>query len=105
MAQASDRAVDERVAGMKRQRTCIACGAHRGKDGLQRIVRASDGTVSFDATGKAAGRGAYVCSIECFEKMKKNRGLDRALKTKVSAEDYERVAEQMRQTLRNAEDR
>lgn len=48
---------------MKRipQRTCIACRAVRPKRGLIRIVCAPQGGVSLDETGKANGRGAYLC--------------------------------------------
>ena len=49
-----------------RQRSCIACGKLAGKAELMRIVRDPSGAVSFDKTGRAPGRGAYVCSEECF---------------------------------------
>lgn len=76
----------------KRQRTCIGCGAVAGKASLRRIVRAADGSVSFDPTGRAAGRGAYVCSSECFAAVAKSGRLSRALKTKVGTHDYEGIA-------------
>ena len=44
-----------------RQRSCIACGKLAGKAELMRIVRDPSGAVSFDKTGRAPGRGAYVC--------------------------------------------
>jgi len=44
------------------QRTCVACRTTRDKRDLLRVVRAPDGSVSFDASGKAAGRGAYLCA-------------------------------------------
>lgn len=80
----------------KRARRCIACGAQSSKGDLLRIVRSPEGAVTFDATGKAAGRGAYVCSEACFEKACASKRLDRALKTKVSATDMERVRAEMR---------
>jgi hypothetical protein len=51
------------------QRTCIACRAVRPKRSLARIVCAPQGGVSLDETGKANGRGAYVCrSRPCWER-------------------------------------
>ena len=63
-----------------RQRSCIACGKLAGKAELMRIVRDPSGAVSFDKTGRAPGRGAYVCSEECFAAACKKKKLDRALK-------------------------
>ena len=59
---------------------------------LHRLVRAADGVVSVDPTGRAAGRGAYVCSAECLASACKAKKLDRALRVKLSAQDYERLA-------------
>ena len=42
------------------QRTCVGCGEVQGKRLLLRVVRAPDGRVRIDPTGKAPGRGAYV---------------------------------------------
>lgn len=79
----------------KKQRSCIGCSAQMTKREMHRIVRASDGTVSFDPTGRAAGRGAYVCSPECFAAAWKAHKLDRALRCKLSEEDYRTIASQM----------
>lgn len=78
----------------KRERTCIACGNKGQKTGLVRIVRSSDGSVSYDPTGRANGRGAYVCSLACFEKARMGR-LARALKTTVDEQTYDRIREQL----------
>lgn len=42
-------------------RTCAACRQVRPKRSMTRVVRAPDGSVAIDPTGKAAGRGTYVC--------------------------------------------
>ena len=42
----------------KRQRSCIACGKQAGKAELYRVVRTPAGSVAFDGTGRAPGRGA-----------------------------------------------
>ena len=51
------------------QRTCIACRQVKPKRQLIRVVRTLDGTVGVDETGKASGRGAYLCRCRtCWEK-------------------------------------
>lgn len=80
------------AAHTKRQRTCISCGTTTDKVTLMRIVRTPQGQLIFDPTGKAAGRGAYVCSSECFAAAMKKKKLDRALKTTLGSDDYERIA-------------
>lgn len=80
------------VETKKRQRSCIGCGKQESKGSLCRLVRAADGVVSVDPTGRAAGRGAYVCSAECLAVACKAKKLDRALRTKLGAQDYERLA-------------
>jgi predicted RNA-binding protein YlxR (DUF448 family) len=48
---------------------------------LHRIVRSPAGTVSYDPTGKAAGRGAYLCGQpECLDMAVRRRSIQRALK-------------------------
>jgi len=42
-------------------RTCVACRTARPKRELLRVVRTPGGTIALDATGRAPGRGAYVC--------------------------------------------
>lgn len=78
-----------------RQRSCIGCGKQDGKAALLRIVRTAQGDVAFDPGGKRAGRGAYVCSAACLAKAGKTKRLDRALRTGVSKEDFERIAGEM----------
>lgn len=48
------------------ERTCVACGLKKPKGELRRIALSTDGQVSVDATGKAPGRGAYVCDSACW---------------------------------------
>jgi predicted RNA-binding protein YlxR (DUF448 family) len=62
-------------------RTCVACRTAGDKRGLLRAVRGIDGVVRFDPTGKANGRGAYVCASEvCIALAQKQKKLDRSLK-------------------------
>ena len=70
-------------------RTCVACRTSGDKRGLLRVVRNPEGTVEFDPSGKANGRGAYVCASEaCINLAQKRKSLDRSLKSTVSEEVY-----------------
>lgn len=74
------------------QRTCIGCNSKKDKNELIRIVKNKDGKISIDRTGKAQGRGAYICdSIECLEKAIKSKKLERTFETKISEDVYENL--------------
>ena len=65
-------------------RMCVGCREMKPKATLLRVVKPQEGDAHIDRTGKAQGRGAYVCeSIECLKKAQKARALDRALETKI----------------------
>ena len=52
-----------------------------------RIVRTPAGDVILDETGRAAGRGAYICrSAECLDRSISKGALGRALKTPLPAD-------------------
>jgi predicted RNA-binding protein YlxR (DUF448 family) len=54
---------------------------------MTRVVRSADGSVSVDATGRAAGRGTYVCDQPaCREPRQLAEGIQRALGAPVAAE-------------------
>ncbi len=76
---------------IKKQRSCIGCMSQGTKRSLHRIVRSSEGVVSFDPSGRAQGRGAYVCSRECFAAARKTRKFERALRVKLTDEDYTEI--------------
>lgn len=70
------------------QRTCAGCGTVRAKREMLRVVRTSEGGVVADPTGKAAGRGTYLCAQEACWKLGLAKGrLERHLKTKLSSDD------------------
>ena len=48
------------------QRTCLGCNEAKPKNELIRIVKQSDGKIFVDKTGKAEGRGAYICMLLPF---------------------------------------
>lgn len=73
------------------QRTCIACRTVRSKREFVRVVRTAESRVQADATGKKAGRGAYLCrQRECWDTALSNpERLKQALKleTAIRSED------------------
>lgn len=73
-------------------RTCVACRTTGAKRGLVRIVRTPQGGVEVDPTGKAAGRGAYLCRRrECWQEALKREGLARALRVQLWDADKDRL--------------
>jgi predicted RNA-binding protein YlxR (DUF448 family) len=64
------------------------------KKEMTRVVRNADGEIFADPTGKAAGRGAYICgSDECMKKLNDKKLLNRAFSTNVAPEVYRGVEE------------
>jgi len=77
-------------------RMCVGCREMKEKKSLLRIVKNAEGEISFDKTGKASGRGAYICrSRECLMKARQQRQLERALETRIGEEIFDRLAEEM----------
>ncbi|MHB9004134.1 MAG: RNase P modulator RnpM [Coriobacteriia bacterium] len=73
-------------------RTCIGCGTGSDKKALVRIVRTPEGDVTVDPTGKANGRGAYICaSTDCFDAALRRRRLDSALRVRLNEEELDRL--------------
>jgi uncharacterized protein len=76
-------------------RMCVSCREMRPKKELARVVRTPEGTVLLDATGRANGRGAYLCrKSACLDKAVKSRALERALEAKIEPETYESLRAQ-----------
>ena len=72
-------------------RMCIACREGRTKKELVRVV-AADGVLSADETGKAHGRGAYLCpNVECLDKAKKIKAFERSLETPLNEDAYNAI--------------
>ncbi len=70
-------------------RMCVACRQGKPKKELIRIVKNKESEVGVDTTGKAQGRGAYICSsIECLEKAYKTKALSRALECEMTEDMF-----------------
>jgi uncharacterized protein len=78
-------------------RKCTGCNVMKDKRDMLRIVRNNEEQFFIDVTGKANGRGAYICkSKECFETAIKNKGLERSFKAKIPATIVEELKEAMK---------
>ncbi|MBQ1468196.1 MAG: YlxR family protein [Solobacterium sp.] len=79
-------------------RKCVATGEQLPKKELLRIVRHTDGTVGYDPTGKANGRGAYIKnSLEALLTAKKNNALKKALEVEIPEEFWEEMKKIVKQ--------
>jgi len=82
-------------------RTCTGCATTSDKRRFVRVVRTPEGHVEIDATGKANGRGAYLCAEpDCFEMARKRRRLDSALRVSLKEDDYTRLRRDFDELLR-----
>jgi len=73
-------------------RMCVGCRTRKPKKELIRVVRlASDGTIVLDPTGKASGRGAYLCcdDPDCLKKAIRSKALERILEHSVGEDVFE----------------
>lgn len=73
-------------------RMCIACREMKDKKALLRIIKDKEGKIFVDLTGKANGRGAYVCrDLGCLEKLKKQKILNKTFKMMVDENVYKEI--------------
>ena len=76
------------------ERRCAGCGRRLPKTGLLRLVRTPEGSVQPDPSGRAHGRGTYLCVAgSCWQAGLERGGLERSLRSPVSAADKESLAE------------
>lgn len=80
-------------------RMCLSCRQMKPKRELVRVVCNKEGTIVLDSTGRAAGRGAYVCLAEtCVERAVKSRAFERAFSHKLPPQ----IAEELLTMAREA---
>ena len=76
-------------------RMCIACREMKPKRDMLRIVKNAEGEIKLDFSGKAPGRGAYICNNgECIAKLKKQKLLHKVFSAVVPAEIYAGIEEE-----------
>ncbi len=73
------------------ERTCVSCRETQAKRTLVRLVRTAtegDSRVTVDESGRAHGRGAYLCHrAECWERALRTGALARALNVPLTPHD------------------
>ena len=79
-------------------RRCIGCMESKPKESLIRIA-CHEGKLTVDPTGKAPGRGVYLCkgSAGCIAQAKKKKALQKSLHAEVSPEELDRIFEEIAQ--------
>lgn len=78
------------------ERMCVVCRQMKDKRALIRVVKNKEGDIKYDPTGKMPGRGAYLCaSKECFERLPKTKGFERALRCQIPADVFQAVNEKI----------
>ncbi len=77
-------------------RRCAGCMESKPKKELIRIVEGPDGALHPDLTGKANGRGVYLCpNAQCFALAKKKRAIPRSLDISVTEEQMDALFEEL----------
>lgn len=78
-------------------RRCVGCMESKPKKELIRIVSTPEEQLKIDPTGKANGRGVYLCpNLQCLEKAKKKKAIGRSLKISVSEEQLLSLFEEIK---------
>ncbi len=77
-------------------RRCAGCMESFPKKELIRIVHDKEGHFLLDRSGKAAGRGVYLCCREdCFRQARKKNALSRSLGVTIPKEELDRLFEEL----------
>jgi hypothetical protein len=74
-------------------RTCIGCRQQRPQSELVRCVMGPQGAT---VSRTAAGRGAWLCSSQCFDAALRRKAFERAWKSSVPAQIVRNLEQQVR---------
>lgn len=77
------------------QRMCVVCRTMKPKNDLIRVVVGESGEIELDETGRANGRGAYVCKGECITQLEKRKSFERALSSKLQDGLVEKIKDKV----------
>ena len=77
-------------------RTCVSCGTKTAKRDLLRVVASKDGFVQLDPSGKASGRGAYLCrGGECSPRGLVRGRVQHALRLELNQEQWDELTKSL----------
>ncbi len=86
-------------------RTCVGCRASRPKKDMIRVCF-YEGKLSVDPTGRAKGRGVYVCADpDCLDKVKKRKALNRGFRTGFDEEELAAVYDELDKVISERRER
>ena len=72
-------------------RKCVACNEMKEKKEMIRVIKTPENEIMLDATGRKNGRA----DPGCLRLARKNKGLERSLKTAIPQEVYESLEKEM----------
>ena len=77
-------------------RRCLGCMESKPKNELCRIVKDKDNNIKIDNSGKAEGRGAYICINEdCLDKAIKSKRLQKEFEMNIDKNIFEELRERI----------
>ena len=80
------------IINMNEIRMCVVCRERRKKNEFIRVVHNKNEEFLIDKTGKAGGRGAYVCNNrDCLNILQKKRNFNKAFRCNVPNDLYEEL--------------
>ncbi|MBQ6496419.1 MAG: YlxR family protein [Firmicutes bacterium] len=78
-------------------RRCVGCMESKPKNSMIRVA-CYEGELTVDPTGRAPGRGVYLCrDSKCMALARKKKALQRNLHVELSEEQLDRVFEELAQ--------
>ncbi|MCR5034730.1 MAG: YlxR family protein [Clostridia bacterium] len=87
----------------KPMRRCIGCMESKEKEELIRVTW-YEGELAVDTTGKAKGRGVYICkNRDCIAKAAKKGAFARSLRVDPGREQIAKVTEELERLVDHAE--
>ena len=73
-------------------RMCSVCRVRVDKRSMIRVVKDNQGTIAVDLSGKADGRGAYICQSNlCIDKCIKIKSLNKSFRGQVHSQVYDDI--------------
>ena len=77
-------------------RRCVGCMESKPKKELIRIVAGAEGELHIDLSGKANGRGVYLCpNTECFATARKRRAIARGLEIEIAEKQLDKLFQEL----------
>ena len=77
-------------------RRCVGCNEQKSKRDFVRVIRTPEGEILLDESGKANGRGVYLCPKKsCLQKARKAKRLERNLKVEIPDEIWTLLEEKL----------